>query len=114
MKNLQINSWKAQTQHPGCERGKLRTFKKIKTNFGPEKYIFEINNIKHRQAFTKLRNSAHKLPVEVGRYHNIPYEERICNHCHSNEVGNEQHYLMYCSNPKFRDIRTKMLMIKRV
>ena len=48
------------------------------------------------QAITKLRISAHRLPVETGRYCNVPYDERICQHCNLNEVGNEQHYLMQC------------------
>ena len=59
-KNLYISYWKDQTQQGG-ERGKLRTFKKVKPNFGPDKCIFEINNIQHRQNVTKLRISAHKL-----------------------------------------------------
>ena len=108
LKNFYINYWKEQIQQGG-NRGKLRTFKKIKTSLDPEKYIFEVNNIKHRQAVTKLRISAHRLPVEVGRYNNIPYEERICSHCDLNEVGNEQHYLMQCANTKFSVIRTNFI-----
>ena len=108
LKNFYINYWKEQIQQGG-NRDKLRTFKKIKTSLDPEKYIFEVNNIKHRQAVTKLRISAHRLPVEVGRYNNIPYQERICSHCDLNEVGNEQHYLMQCANTKFSVIRTNFI-----
>jgi hypothetical protein len=42
--------------------------KKFKKNFEFEKYTFEISNVKHRQAVTKLRISAQKLPVETDRY----------------------------------------------
>ena len=49
-----------------------------------EKYLIEIQNVKHRQAVTKLRISAQRLPVETvetGRYKNIPYCDRVCRHC---------------------------------
>ena len=36
----------------------------------------DISNIKHRQAVTKLRISSHGVPVESGRYNNIPFDKR--------------------------------------
>ena len=54
---------------------------------------------------TKLRISVHGLPVETGRYNNVQYEDRVCRLCNLNEVGNEQHYLMSCSNEKFANLR---------
>ena len=66
------------------ENGKLKVFSKIKMNFEMEKYLIEIQNVKHRQAVTKLRISAQRLPVETaetGRYKNIPYCDRVCRHC---------------------------------
>ena len=104
MKDLFINCWKDNIQQNG-NQGKLRTLKKIETKFDTEKYIFAMNNLKHRHAVTKLRISAHRLPVEVGRYNNTPYEQRICNHYSLNKVGNEQHYVMECNNAKFITIR---------
>ena len=63
------------------ENGKLKVFSKIKMNFEMEKYLIEIQNVKHRQAVTKLRISAQRLPVETvetSRYKNIPYCDRVC------------------------------------
>ena len=40
---------------------------------------------------------------------NIPYKQRICDHYSLNEVGNEQHYLMKCSNAKFTTIRAQFI-----
>ena len=51
---------------------------KIKVNFNFEYYLSQVQNVKHRQAVTKLRNSAHNLPVETGRYKNDSYNDRIC------------------------------------
>ena len=55
--------------------------------------------------YTKLRISSHKLPVESGRYNNIPFDKRTCKLCNLNEVGNEQHYLMQCGNTLLKEIR---------
>ena len=73
LKERFVDYWKDNIQQSG-NQGKLRTL------------IAEIGNIKHRQAITKLRISAHRLPVETGRYCNVPYDERICQHCNLNEV----------------------------
>ena len=61
------------------------------------------------QAVTKLRISAHKLTVETGGYNNTPYNDRIYKLCNLNEVGNERHFLMSCTNIKFINLRTKFI-----
>ena len=99
-----VRFWKDQIQQQE-NQGKLRTFKKFKTNLNFEEYLGDISNIKHRQAVTKLRISSHKLPVESGRYNNIPFDKRTCKLCNLNEVGNEQHYLMQCGNTLLKEIR---------
>ena len=48
-------------------------------------------------AVIKLKCSNHKMPIVNGRYSNIPVDERICNICPTNEVGDEFHYLFKCS-----------------
>ena len=100
--------WAEQFQ-PVENTGKLRTFRKIKKHFECEKYLNEISNFKYRQAVTKLRISAHKLTVETGRYNNVPYNDRLCRLCELNEVGDEHHFLMSCTNMKFIDLRTKFI-----
>ena len=67
-----------------------------------ERGQIQVQNVKHRQAVAKL-------PVETGRYKNIPYNDQICKHCDLNEIGNEQHYLMSCSNTMFRTLRNKFI-----
>ena len=70
-------------------------------------YISEIKNVKYRQAVTKLRISANRLPVETGRYSNIPHDERLCKYCNLNEVGNEEHNLMQCNHARFSGLRAE-------
>jgi hypothetical protein len=47
---------------------KPRTYLKIKTNFGYENYLSIIKNFEQRRRLSKLRISAHKLQIEIGRY----------------------------------------------
>jgi hypothetical protein len=75
-----------------------------------EEYLHEICNVKHRQAITKMRISAHKLPLESSRYNKTPYEDRFCTLCQSNEIGDEFHYLLSCSNQKISDTRNTFLL----
>jgi hypothetical protein len=91
--------WKDQIEQSRYS-GKLRTLVQVKNNFVFEEYLHEICNVKHRQAITKMRISAHKLPVESGRYTKTPYKDRFCTLCQSNEIGDEFHYLLSCSNQK--------------
>ena len=57
--------------------------------------MLEINKLEN--ALHKLDCLAHKFPIEQGRYKNIPREQRICNLCCNNRVGDEFHYLFICN-----------------
>ena len=53
----------------------------------------------------KTNTAANSKYVEPGRYTNIAFGERICEHWNLiNEIGNEQHYLKQCSNSIFKEI----------
>jgi hypothetical protein len=56
-----------------------------------------------------MRISAHKLSVESGRYTKTPYKDRFCTLCQSNEIGDEFHYLLLCSNQKISETRNIFL-----
>ena len=43
---------------------------------------------------SKLRISAHKLAIEGDRYLNIHKHERMCTACNSDEVEDEEHFLL--------------------
>ena len=55
----------------------------------------------------KFRTANHKLPIEVGRWENIVYEDRKCNLCDKNDLGDEFHYLLIC--PYFQNERKDLL-----
>ncbi len=55
-----------------------------------EKYLNELS-VDQRRAITKIRLSAHDLPIEKGRRQNIPRHKRYCNMCPAIRVGDEFH-----------------------
>ena len=58
----------------------------------------EARSTEARSAVTKIRISAHNSPIERGRYKNIVRNDRVCTICDQNVMGNEIHYVMFCSN----------------
>ena len=80
------------------ENSKLDLLVSLKENLGMSPHLLKCSIPSFRSAITKIRTSAHKLPVETGRYQNVPRENRICPFgC--NVVGNEFHYMFECKHP---------------
>ena len=80
-----------------------RQYFNLKTHWGPETYLLQLDP-KYYFTLIKFKLSNHNLPVERGRYDNVPYEERFYEHCPS-MLGDEYHYVMEC--PTFLEIRKK-------
>ena len=74
---------------------KLRTYKKLKTKAGFERYLSIITSQKDRISLTKFRLSNHQLMIEKGRHENIPKVMRFCPFC-TDQVEDEVHFLMQC------------------
>ncbi len=62
---------------------------------------------KHAIDLCRFRTTNHNLPIESGRWRNIDRNDRKCNLCNSNEIGDEFHYLFVCS--AFREDRQLFL-----
>ena len=61
-------------------KGKInRTFK---LDFGCEKYLEKLPK-KFRTILLKFRTTNHRLPVETGRWINMPYNDRSCVLCNT-------------------------------
>ena len=45
----------------------------------------------------RFRTANHRLPVETGRWYNISIDDRKCNLCSTNSLGDEFHYLLECT-----------------
>lgn len=72
------------------EESKLRTYAKLKTIIGMEKYIDLIQNKVERTAISKIRLSNHDLMIEKGRHLKIRKEQRFCPFC-TNIIETEHH-----------------------
>ena len=54
-----------------------------------------LKNLQHRQSVAKLRSGNHDLRIETGRHFvpKIPENVEICQHCSSNNIENEMHFI---------------------
>ncbi|MCG8046717.1 MAG: reverse transcriptase domain-containing protein [Candidatus Thiodiazotropha endolucinida] len=66
----------------------------FKTKFEMNNFISNLTN-KECKSLIAFRTRNHKMPVETGRWHSIPLNERLCTLC-SSDVGDEYHYLLQC------------------
>ncbi len=81
-------------------KGKYNIYCHIKKNYTPEKYLHEIQDSKLRRHITGVRCATNILPVNKLRKRNIRRENRLCELCDSNEIGDEYHTIIECQNPK--------------
>lgn len=78
------------------DSSKLYLYSKLKTEIKLENYLIKETNFKTRQLITKFRVSDHNLEVEIGRYKNIPREQRTCKIC-TKDIDDEYHFFLNCS-----------------
>ena len=90
------------------KEGKLGILVQCKKEFSPSSYLKGNIFPGYKRALAKFRTSAHKLPIEVERYQQLPREARVCL-LGCNAVGDEAHYLTACKNPGIRGIYLPLL-----
>ena len=97
LEKLYVDQWENKRQNiiRKHQKSKLELYSNIKSSYRRETYIDD--DVQTRKCITQIRLSAHKFPIEQGRYRNIPREQRICNLCCNNLVGDEFHYLFICN-----------------
>ena len=78
----------------------------FKPNFGFEGYLLKLD-FRLRMLLCKFRLGKSKLPIERGRYNNIPREQRYCELCNSNIIGDEFHFILECT--VLNELRFKFL-----
>ena len=109
--------WKNQAKTTG--ENKLDYYYKYKKTFAYETYLDNVPKY-IRSYITRLRLSAHSFPIEIQRYtkktNKITRENRKCTICNVGETGDEEHYLLACTNSEmsrtredfFREIKTEI------
>ena len=101
-----IDMFKQESRNHLNVNKKLEIYNLIKHNHSMEPYLIDVNNTAHRIAVSKMCLSAHKFPIEVGRYVKTQRKKRTCNLCKSKSVADELHYCMYCNHKNFENLRT--------
>ena len=101
------SSFKITWQKNVSSSSKLSYYSQLKTTFGKEQYLDHVTKYKDRANTTRLRISAHRLEIELGRYKKVPRYERTCAWCEivfdDKKIENEIHVLNQCDmNAAFR------------
>ena len=77
-----------------------------KTELRSENYLLKLPD-SQRILILRLRASLLRLPVTLGRYDNIPYEQRVCTSCKSGHIGDEFHFILECQT--LQELRNKYI-----
>ena len=48
---------------------------------------------RHTKFVARLRMGGNRTPVELGRHSNTPLEDRVCDKCNFNQLGDEYHLI---------------------
>ena len=95
--------YKAKERLSSLNEGKLGILARCKKEFALSPYLGSTMFPSYKSALAKFRTSAHKLPIEIERYSNVPRSARVCIFgCDA--IGDEAHYLLECKNPGIREV----------
>ena len=94
VKLVLIDQFKQTWQTDINRLSKCETYAQYKTSLSLEPYLLKLP-YKQRIWITKFRTTNNRLPIETGRWLNIPKVDRICSLCQL-EVGDEFHFLLKC------------------
>ena len=102
LKDQWITSW----YHSLSTKTLCSNYKLFKSVYSMEAYLVKLPK-SSRILITRFRTSNNRLPINVGRYTGVNREERYCNKCNINVIGDELHVLLECTNEdivRWRDI----------
>ena len=102
LNDIYLQEWHAKLQN--SSKGRAYSIFKQDLNF--ETYLNTLNKSSYIPLI-KFRTSNYKLPIETGRWENIPLNERKCTLCNKNDIGDDFHYLFIC--PYFANDRINFL-----
>ena len=108
LENIFVDRWWKHKEAISESDTKLGLYLSVKDSFGFAGYLKFSKFPQHRIAISKLRLSAHKLPIEIGRYEQTPRHERWCPFgCQ--QLGDEVHYIYQCRHPFMLNLRNNYL-----
>ena len=97
-KDKLMETYCTQWKESVTRKPKLRTYCKIKKEFGTEEYVRLNLTRQQRSLLAQLRLGILPLALETGRFTNVKVENRICTLCNVNKVETEVHFLLSCKH----------------
>ena len=91
----------------GIGLNKLRTYKLFKTEYKVEDYVLKVKAVNQRSAMSRFRCGVAPINLEIGRFFNIPANERFCNVC-PDQVEDESRVILICA--LYNIIREKLFI----
>ena len=91
LSDLYIQRWNVK----GNVLSKGKQYLLFKDNLNFEKHLINVSKFYNSNKI-KYRTGNHRLPVETGRWDDIPLNERKCKICTTDDIGDEFHYLFAC------------------
>ena len=91
LKDQYIQNWQSEIN----SSNKCFNYRMYKDKFAFEDY-FDILPPSLSLTLFKYRCCNHKMPIEKGRFFNIPRNERLCRFCNSGQLGDEFHFMFQC------------------
>ena len=85
-----MDHWKQSLNMP-----KLKLYQDIKESFQTSEYVKHVRNIRNRSLFARLVFGCLDIEIEIGRWHGVSHEHRICKLC-KHDVEDELHFLFDC------------------
>ena len=95
LSDLYIQEWHTKV----ASSSKRKTYNLFKHDVHFENYLTKLTK-KQYSTSLKFRLSNRRLPIETGRWENIPLEERKWNLCEKSDIGDKFHYLFVCNHFK--------------
>lgn len=90
LKDLYMQKWYSSVNMSSSNNN----YKLFKDRFEISSYINKLSPYLCKR-FLAFRTRNHRFPIELGRWHGTPLNDRKCNLCNS-DLGDEFHYLLVC------------------
>ena len=84
------------------------SYKLFKEIYCLESYLLKLSS-SNRKTVCRLRACNHKFPIVSGRHQDVRRQDRVCNKCTANVVGDEFHVLLECKNVDIVRLRDKYI-----
>ena len=113
LKNIAWRRVRAEWREKAKGQSKLEMIGKLMDN-ECKAWCVGVDCKRRRRMLTKLRGGTAELRIEIGRWHGLRREDRVCKECGNGEVEDINHFVMRCAYVVKERERLESLMSCRV